>query len=399
MTERTSRSLAGARVAVLQPLLPHYRVPVFDLLARTTGIELTVLCDMHPKGSLKSVPPTDAFRCEQSDQRSLGPALSQPAMLSVAAGGRFDAAVFTWNTRILELVPALLTCKATGKGSVLWGHGYSKQDSSTRKALRRNVLRFADSALLYGRTERARLVDAGWNADKIFVAPNAIEQGSMQCASTAWNAEQGRLRRWQEERGITDGRLVVFISRIEADKRVDLLLDAFARLARRQPDLRLAIIGGGSCLDEAKRRSVALGIESRTTFTGPIYDEEAMAPWCLSAACLAYPEAIGLSIYHAFGYGLPVVTSDDIPSHNPEIESLRPDVNGLLYAHRDVDAFADAIERLLGDPRGRGGWRKAALETVHAPGGYNIRSMVDGFADALWHALSRHPARIKRKPA
>lgn len=399
MIERNPRSLAGARVAVLQPLLPHYRVPVFDLLARTTGIELTVLCDMHPKGSLKSVPPTDAFLCEQSDQRSLGPVLSQPAMLSVATGRRFDAAVFTWNPRILELVPSLLACKVTRKGSVLWGHGYSKQDSPTRRALRRNVLRFADSALLYGRAERARLVDAGWDAGKIFVAPNAIDQGSVQSASSAWNAEPGRLRRWQEENGVTNGRVVVFISRIEADKRVDLLLDAFARLAKKQLDLRLAIIGDGSCLDEARRHSAALGIESRTTFTGAIYDEEAMAPWCLSAACLAYPEAIGLSIYHAFGYGLPVVTSDNIPSHNPEIESLRPGVNGLLYAHRDVDAFAKAIERLLEDPRGREGWRKAALETVHAPGGYNIRAMVDGFADALWHALSRHPARIRHTPA
>ena len=399
MTERTPQSLVGTRVAILQPLLPRYRVPVFDLLARTTGIDLTVICDMHPKGSLKSAPATNNFRCEQSNQYRLGPALSQPAMLSTAMGNRFDAAVFTWNTRILELMPALLACKATGKGSVLWGHGYSKRDSPVRRALRRNMLRFADSALLYGRAERSRLVDVGWDANKIFVAPNAIEQVSVQNATAAWKSEPERLRRWQAERGIIDGKLVVFISRIEADKRVDLLLDAFARLTTRQPDLRLGIIGGGSCLDKVRRQSVALGIESRTTFTGPIYDEGLVAPWCLSAGCLAYPEAIGLSIYHAFGYGLPVVTSDNISSHNPEIESLRDGVNGLLYAHRDVDAFARAIERLLNDPRGREGWRKAALDTVHAPDGYNILSMVNGYADALRHALSRHPSRIGRMPS
>lgn len=399
MEQSKRESIAGARIAIVQPLLPHYRVPVFDLLARSTGIELTVLCDTQPTGSLKGVPATDAFRCEHAPLRQLGPAISQPAMLAAAISPRFDAAVFTWNTRIVELVPALLACKAARKGSVLWGHGYSKQDSPARRKLRRSVLSFADSAVLYGRAERERLIDAGWDAGRIFVAPNAIEQESVRRATAAWTREPRRLRSWQEEHGIADGRLIVFISRIEADKRVDLLLETFARLTKRQPDLRLAIIGGGSCLEEARRKSATLGIDSTTTFTGPIYDEESMAPWCLSAACLAYPEAIGLSIYHAFGYGLPVVTSDDIPSHNPEIESLRPGVNGLLYAHRDVDAFAAAIERLLSDPRGRDGWRRAALDTVNAPGGYNISSMVDGYADALRHALSQHPARLRRMPS
>jgi glycosyltransferase involved in cell wall biosynthesis len=389
MRSPTRPSIAGARVAVIQPLLPHYRVPVFDLLARSTGIELTVVCDTDPKGSLKGVPPSEAFRCEHAALTQLGPAISQRAMLRVAASRRFDAAVFTWNTRIIELVPALVTCRATRKGSVLWGHGYSKQDSPLRRSTRRAILAFPDAALLYGHAERSKLVEAGWDPSRIFVAPNAIDQSPIEQAKKAWISDPARLAEWQRTNGLKQDRLIVFISRVEADKRVDLLLEALAHLASRGRDLRLAVIGGGTQLDAAKGLASRLGLSDRVTFTGPIYDEASIAPWCLSACCLAYPEAVGLSIYHAFGYGLPVVTSDDIPSHNPEIESLVPGVNGLLYAHRDTSAFARAIESIVDDPRGREGWRSAALETVQRPDGYNLGAMVDGYARALAHALHR----------
>ena len=397
MASPLQRSIAGARVAIVHPLLAHYRVPVFDLLARSTGIDLTVICDMHPTGSLKGAPPTEAFRCEHAPQYKLGPMISHPAMLAAATSGRFDAVVLTWNVRLLELTPALLACRAQGTASVLWGHGYSKSDSVLRRALRRQMVSLADATLLYGRMEQERLQAAGYK--RTFVAPNAIDQSSIAAATAEWTADKARLQSWRKERGIEDGRLVVFISRIEPDKRVDLLLEAFRIAQQQDPGLRLAIIGGGSGLESARAYAAELGIASSTTFTGPIYNERDIAPWCLSAGCFAYPEAIGLSIQHAFGYGLPVVTSDCLASHNPEIEALLPGVNGLLYAHGNAAAFGDAMLQVLQGTRSRAQWREAALDTVNAPDGYNVHAMVHGYADALWHALIKHPAELTRRPA
>lgn len=392
--------IAGARIAIVQPLLPHYRVPVFDLLARSTGIELTIVCDTAPRGSLKGVSPTDAFGCEHAALREFGPAVSQPAILGVAASRRFDAVVLPWNPRLMELTPALLTSRAMRKGSILWGHGYSKQDSPMRRQLRRALLALPDAALLYGRAERTRLISAGWDGSRIFVAPNAIDQAPIEHAKAAWLSDPSRLAEWQRTHGITQDELVVFISRIEPDKRIDLLLTAFERIASRRCPLKLAVIGGGSQLEAAKAMTAQLGIQDRVIFTGPVYDEAVIAPWCLSACCLAYPEAIGLSIYHAFGYGLPVVTSDDIPSHNPEIESLVDGINGVLYAHRDTDAFATAIESIgAGGGRGRGEWRSAALDTVQRAGGFNLKAMVEGYANAIGSVLrAERPARARRAP-
>ena len=387
MASPLQRSIAGARVAIVHPLLAHYRVPVFDLLARSTGIDLTVICDMHPTGSLKGAPPTEAFRCEHAPQYMLGPMISHPAMLAAATSGRFDAVVLTWNVRLLELIPAFLACRARGTASVLWGHGYSKSDSVMRRALRRQMVSLADATLLYGRMEQERLQAAGYK--RTFVAPNAIDQSSIAVATAEWTADKARLQSWQKERGIQDGRLVVFISRIEPDKRVDLLLEAFRLAQRQDPGLRLAIIGGGSGLEAARAYAAELGIASSTTFTGPIYDERDIAPWCLSAGCFAYPEAIGLSIQHAFGYGLPVVTSDCLASHNPEIEALEPGINGLFYEHANPMSFASNIVELLSGNRQRNQWSTAARATVSTPAGVCIEAMVGGFVQGLSAALTR----------
>jgi glycosyltransferase involved in cell wall biosynthesis len=387
MNPQPLKPLAGARVAIVQPLLAQYRVPVFDLLARTTGLDLTVLCDTKPTGSLTSVAPTDAFRCEHAPLRELGPFVSHPVMLEAANSRRWDAVVLTWNIRLLELVPSLIACRVRRKASVLWGHGYSKHESLLRRGMRRRVVPLADATMVYGRAEQRRLQESGF--ERIYVAPNAIDQSPIRAAAAAWRSSPERLAQWQRSQGVHDGRVVVFISRIEPDKRVDLLIDAFAIALRSAPDLVLAVIGGGSELAQIQQRTLRLGIADRVRFTGPSYEEATIAPWCLSAACFAYPEAIGLSIQHAFGYGLPVITSDDIPSHNPEIEALRPGVNGLLFRHRDVAAFAGCMLEVLDGSRCREDWAAAAQATVAPPDGVCIEAMVSGFAEAICGALLR----------
>jgi glycosyltransferase involved in cell wall biosynthesis len=393
MDRQPNDSLADLRVAIVQPTLAHYRVPVFDLLVRQTGIRLTVLCDRHPSGSLQSAEPAPSFRCEHSPMQSRGPFVSHPAMLEACQGDRFDAVVLTWNIRLLQLVPALLAARQSGKASVLWGHGYSKSDSRLRRMLRDAVVTMPDSVLLYGFRERERLIAAGWDPRRIFVAPNAIDQQPIRQAAAAWLSDPAKLDRWRREQRVEAGSLVVFISRVEPDKHVDALVRAFARVLDRSPDARLAVIGGGSALGEVRDLARTLGISGSVTFTGPLYAEEDVAPWCLSAACMAYPEAIGLSIQHAFGYGLPVVTGDDIPSHNPEIEALIPGINGILFRHRDDRSMADAITALLKDHHGRERWRTAALATVTEPDGFSIDRMVAGFREAIAMAVGRHTAQ------
>ncbi len=382
--------LRGKRVCIMQPALPRYRLSVFSMLARRFEIDLTIAAEFRPIwGSLKSERGDGSFRTIDAPIRIIGPAFLQPSQVRLASSGQFDAIIYNWNRRFVHLGRALATARRRGVATVLWGHGFSKRESALRRWLRNQLIGKADALLLYGHPAAATLAQEGFDPSRIFVAQNAIDHRPVDDATALWRSAAGKLAEFQRAKGLTDQQSVIFISRMEPDKRVSVLLDAFAILHRAAPACRLILVGDGSDVPNLKARARELGIDAATIFTGPIYEESQLAPWCLSAGVFAYPAAIGLSILHAFAYGLPVVTSDNIAAHNPEIESLAAGQNGLLAADGDPASFAAQINRILGGEAD--GFRTRARQTIDRPGGFTIETMTNGFAAALCCALRRHP--------
>ncbi|MBS0188713.1 MAG: glycosyltransferase family 4 protein, partial [Planctomycetes bacterium] len=186
-----------------------------------------------------------------------------------------------------------------------------------------------------------------------------------------------------EKNGL-NGPVLLFVSRLSPENRTDLLLKAGGMLARQYKDLRIVIIGGGA--EEASLRECAAkeGVAERTTFTGAIYEEAELAPWFASADLFVYPRNIGLSLLHAMGYGLPVVTTDFEPSWAPEVEALQPWINGMTYDDGSADALAHIVGALLSDRDRLDKMKANALRT--ATGEYSLKKMVDGLETAIRYA-------------
>lgn len=378
-----SNAAPVTRVAIVQQVVPHYRLPVFDLLARQPGIALTVWSAQRAQGSLKHVPSPGSYREGLAPLRMIAGFCWQPALVSIAKSDAHDVVIYSWNARLLHLPRALRTCRNRGVPTLLWGHGYSKDESAIRRRTRNRLLNLSDGCLLYNSSAARQLASEGFDPKRLFVAQNALDQGPIDAARTNWLNRPDALRDFRRSHGLPEHATALFISRLEADKRIDLLLRAFAIVVRARPEARLAVIGRGSEEAALRTLSMQLGIERNILFAGSVYEEEHLAPWLLSASCMAYPVAIGLSIFHAFGYGLPVVTSDDIASHNPEIEAFRPNENGLAYRDGDIDDFAAKILACMGDEASHRRMREAALRTVRSPDGYCLDRMVKGFTDAI----------------
>jgi len=381
---------------VLQPLVPRYRVPVFELLAQQEGIDLEVWAGTGDKGSsLDAVHPDGAFCFVPAPQSRTGPFISQPAQLEAVSSGKFDVVILSWNARYLQIGKALRAARKAGVRTIIWGHGYSKRESWLRRFNRDRFLRGADACLVYNETAAKKLIARGHPREKVFVAMNAIDQTSIAAARQHWLERPDELKAFQREHGLAIPQgsdrpdVVLFVSRLEPDKRLDLLLEAFAQVVRSRPDARLVIIGRGPEQAKLEALATSLGIADAVRFTGAIYEENQLAPWFLSASVFAYPVAIGLSILHAFGYGVPVVTSDDIPAHNPEIEALRSGENGTLYRDGDTSDFAASILRLLEHADEHKQMSAGALATVTGEQGINIPRMVQGFVDAISFVTNR----------
>jgi glycosyltransferase involved in cell wall biosynthesis len=379
---------------MVQPLVPKYREPVFAALALTPGIDFEVWADLAPKqGSLKGASSLPGIRCVHAPYSEKGPFLWQPGTFTAVAPPA-RVVIMPWNSRYVHLVPALVRGRLNGVRTILFGHGIGKRESRTRRAIRNAMLALCDRVILYSPGQAAALVAEGIAAHRVHVAPNSLDDRPIDAAIAAWPAE--RVDRFLAEHGLRRRGYVVCITRLEAWKRLDLLVAAVARLVEAGRDLSLVLIGDGPERERLERDAARLGIADRVRCPGAIYEEDRLAPWLLGAVCLGFPAGIGLSLLHAFGYGLPVVTSDDRLPHGPEIEALRPGDNGLLFRDGDVAALAEAIDRLASDPVERDRMGAAAAATVRGPNGWNIDAMVAGFREAIAAALAGPATRRGR---
>ncbi|MDZ4831475.1 MAG: glycosyltransferase family 4 protein [Phycisphaerae bacterium] len=367
------------RVRIVQPLIPSYREPVFAALARKPELELEVWADLQwEHSSLTGAGGSDLFRCVHAPFRHFGPFAWQPALLRAIERG-VDTVVMPWNSRCLQLGPALTKARRLGVRTVLWGHGIGKRESPWRRRVRNALARRADACLLYSPELAKQLVSEGMPRERVFVARNSLDQAPIVLARSKWNT--ARIDAFLTERECVRGRIVLFVSRLEPEKRADRLIDAVALVRRSVPDVRLVIVGAGPERDSLEARARRRDLPVR--FEGPLYDEDSLAPWMLGAACLVQPGAIGLSLLHAFGFGLPVVTSDKRLPHGPEIEALDDRVNGFLYRDGDLSDLASKIVPLLTDVSLRAGVGAAALATVEREGGWNMDGMVAAIVAAV----------------
>lgn len=373
------------RVAICQPRVAKYRVPVFERLGGIPGIELSVFAGKS-SNILEGVESGANFRFVPAPviNRRMGPVeyRYQAAQIQVVKSGRFDAVILPWDSHYLSLGPAILAGRLCGVPVLLWGHGYSKKGMGFRDSLRNFYGKRANAVLLYSQTVAQRLVrESRFQGERVFVAQNAIDQAAIQAARDTWSRETARLASFRREHELDPQFTVAFVSRLLPDNRIELLVEAFALVRREQPNAKLVIIGDGPCRRDLESLALRLHLGNSVIFAGAIFDENNIAPWLLSSTVFVYPRNIGLSLMHAFGYGLPVITSDNLASHNPEIEALVAGENGLLYEDGNVEDMARKILTVFRIPNLRASMAEKALRQVHEV--YTVERMVDGFLEIL----------------
>lgn len=134
---------------------------------------------------------------------------------------------------------------------------------------------------------------------------------------------------------------------LERHYRVDVIIDAFARLKVRYPQASLMIAGSGSEEPALRARAEKSGV-SGICFLGAI-DPDAMPRTYDEADIFVNASVVDnqpVSILEAFAAGLPVVST----STGDIADMLRDGEAGVLVGSGDADAVADAVARLLDEP-------------------------------------------------
>jgi glycosyltransferase involved in cell wall biosynthesis len=373
------------RVRIVQPGLPKYRVAVFKNLAARENVELEV-CHGHIPNLPNADPEGLRTRYEPTLTRLLRPGrwlAWHPVHLRPTGA---DVIFLMWDVQYLSVLPGILMNRLCGRRTVLWGHGYSRRPSRWRDAMRNFLGRRADAVLTYNHGTAKRLVEElGYAADRVHVAQNTQDTESPRRAKATLEQDPVRLEQFKAAEGIGDEPVFLQVGRYSRLRRYDLHIEAFAKARRHLPQARLAFVGSGYDHPDFQQLLDEHGVRDATLLRPACYDEDALAPWFAVATATVFGDAIGLSLIHSFGYGVPVVTHSDRWSQMPEAEAARHEHNGLLFERGDVDAFAESLVRIASDRPLRDRLARNAYEDARDV--YTVQAMADGFVAAVRSCL------------
>lgn len=158
------------------------------------------------------------------------------------------------------------------------------------------------------------------------------------------------LRRVREPLRLRPEHVVVgTMTRLVPEKGIEILVDAFAELARHDPNLILLIVGEGRERSRLGARVKQAGLEPVTRWVGAVSDPQHALRLMRVFVFLPTPqEGLGLALLEAMASGLPIVSVKRGRSGATWL--LAESQVGLTVEGDDAHRLADAIASVLEDP-------------------------------------------------
>ena len=226
---------------------------------------------------------------------------------------------------------------------LVWGDSNIRGDSAAGpKRLLKNLLlprllRQSAACLCCGRLGREFFLRYGVDPARIFISPYEPDYALVQ------QLRPEQIESVMRQFGLTRGRRrIVFSGRMVPDKRPDLLIHAFLRIAADRPEWDLIMVGAGE-LRESLEGRVPRALRSRVTWTGFLNDQATISAIYRASDVLSLPsdrEPWALVINEAVAAGMAVVASDAVGA---AAELVRDRVNGRIFPAGDLDALADCL--------------------------------------------------------
>lgn len=362
------------KLALQQRVLPNYRAPFFDLLASACDGGMSLFTGLpRPVEGITVARELQVANYELGNNVHL---LSgsfylcyQQGLMDWLKTRNPDALVMEANPRYLSTPSAVKWMHQHNKPVIGWGLG-SPPISGFRKQRRLSFISQFDAMISYSQRGADEYAALGLPRDKIFVAHNSV---------SAPPSSPLLERRSTFDPSTSSGQalrpVILFVGRLQARKRLDLLFRACAEIQ----NIKLVIIGDGP--ERAALESLAKEIYPSAEFIGAKHGAE-LKPYFAEADLFVLPGTGGLAVQEAMSYGLPVIVAQ---GDGTQDDLVRKE-NGWQIPPDNFDALVFTMKDALSDVARL---RKMGAESYRiVKEEINIEKMVEVFVTAL-NALAR----------
>lgn len=183
-----------------------------------------------------------------------------------------------------------------------------------------------------------------WNSNHVVTIPNIVDLQNKTYSSLK-------------------NKTALFAGRFLYEKGLNRMLEAWKIVVGKKSDWTLRLVGDGAQKEALMNQCKELGIESTVVFEGAT--QNMAKAYCDSSLFLLTSrfEGFGLVLAEAMQCGVPCV-SFDCP-HGPA-DIIDNGKNGILVENGNIEAFADAVLKLIDDEELRARMGKAAIEKAKA---------------------------------
>lgn len=365
------------KVAITTNIITTYRKGFYDRLFSRPDIDVTVYCqDYMPGMNLLSIHKQYPRNIKiikfisAKKEKIVWQFLPWKEIIT-----KYDVVFISGNPRVLSDVVLGTLLRLMGKRVVLWTMAHSYRGNKLTENIRLLWSRIFQNIFVYTDKEVEYLKEKGFRNHYILGMNNGLDQKNIDSIVSKWTEE--KTTKWIELNDYQNKKIIISCARLETKNNFRLVIEALPKIVQKIPNLLWFLIGGGDEEENLKKLASKLRVEKHIVFLGAIYEEEKLAPYFLSSLLFIHPSAIGLSLLHAFGYGIPVIVHEQINLHNPEIAAFEDGFTGKNFKFNDPDDLANVIITLLNNPNKINQMKRNVQKIAREQ--YNVDIMVNRF--------------------
>lgn len=159
----------------------------------------------------------------------------------------------------------------------------------------------------------------------------------------------------------TDRKIISYIGRLDAEKHISVLVEAFNAIWQELDEpIHLLIVGFGTESERLENQVYQLGVHDKVTFTGRVSDDEIVALHKVGDVfCMPSPAELQcIAALEAMASGKPVVAVDA----GAVKELCQDGRNGYLCEKDNVDQIADSLKKILANDTLRAEFSRQSIE-------------------------------------
>jgi len=370
------------RILFVTNFCPHHRIETFEIMSQKLNVEFIFFSEGKEKywQSEHGVKKGN-FRNRYLSGFYIGNTRITPFLPILLLFKKYDTIIKCINGKF-ALPITFLIAKIRKKPFILWTGVWMRIDTNLHKIIfpfTKFIYKYSSAIVVYGNHVKNYLISEGIESNKIIIAHHAVNNSDFNMELSEEVKSEFRKKLKIEE----NKKIILFLGRLEIEKGLNFLIDAFYELKRE--DTVLLIAGTGSEIENLKKKVSNYQIDERVIFAGYISNKEAVNYYAIayvyvlpSITTKTVKETWGLVINEAFNQKLPVIVSESVGAAAGNF--VEDGVNGFIVPERNSIALKEALAKLLNNAELRNQMGNNALEKVSK---WDNHYMVQGFINAV----------------